>query len=102
MANLPISGCGHETSSPAAQRYGAVGADAAVDDRLGVLGVVDLVEHRVRRRAELPQAQGRGDEQDERHRQGVAVAAGGVLDTEWACEHQRPDLFKYAADAPTV
>ena len=64
-----------------------VGAHAAVDDGLAVLGVVDLVEHHLRGGAELPQAERRRDEQDERHRQCVAVAAVGVCDTEWACEH---------------
>ena len=86
-------------AGPAQRRFGP---DAAVDDRLAVLGVVDLVEHVLGGRAELPEPEGRGDEQDQRHGQGVAVAAGGVLDESWAGYHLLQDLFKYLAGPPTV
>ena len=77
MANLPISGCGQETSSPASQRQRLLGADAAVHDGLGVLGVVHLVEHVLRGRGQLVQAQRRGDQQDERDHDDATTAAGG-------------------------
>jgi hypothetical protein len=63
------------TRLPAQGRFGA---DAAVHDGLGVLGVVHLVEHVVGGRGQLPQAQRRGDQQDQRDPERHAAPADRI------------------------
>ena len=54
--------------------------DTAVHDGLGVLGVVDLVEHVVGGRREMPQAHARRHQEDDGDEQHVAMATAGLRD----------------------
>ena len=77
--------------------------DTAVHDGLGVLGVVDLVEHVVGGRREMPQAHARRQQKDDGDEQRVAPAAALPGDVAEGCgERLREGLRVFTARACAI